>query len=280
MAGFIDRIKVWTETKKVAEELAAAGRVLPSEKLTPDSVPHVAGAAGSPHTALSIDNVDCIEAGLALQAEGLNPVVLNLSDDREAGGCIDLGSGAQEESIWRRTAVCATQLQSFYPLKCEAIYSPSVLVLRRPEREFYAWYAEAERPVVSFIACPAIKMPQWVVSAEEPDGDLSLRAGLDQTGGLLIHQGDLKDRDKMELAKRLRLILRIAAAKGHDAVVLGAMGCGAWGNPPRAVARVFASVLPEFDGVFKKIVIAILSAPGSRPHILQAFTSVFDAVLG
>jgi uncharacterized protein (TIGR02452 family) len=261
MAGFIDRIKVWTETKAVAEELAAAGRVLPSEKLTPDSVPHVAGAAGAPHTALSIDNVDCIEMALTLQTEGLNPVVLNLSDDRDAGGCIDLGSGAQEESIWRRTAVCATQLQSFYPLKCEAIYSPSVLVLRRPEREFYVWYAEAERPRVSFIACPAIKMPQWVASAEEPDGDLGLR-------------------DKMELGKRLRLILRVAAAKGHDSVVLGAMGCGAWGNPPRAVARVFAAVLPEFDGVFKKIVIAILSPPGGRSTIMGAFTSVFDAVLG
>lgn len=257
---YIDRIKVWQETKAVATAIAAT--VPGSEKLTPIDFPPGPVRNRGHHTELSIDNVDCIEAGLAMAADGLNPVVLNLSDDREAGGCIDLGSGAQEESLWRRTALCVTQLQSFYPLcaggKTEAIYSPDVPVLRQSEATGYAWYPDTARPTLSFIACPAIKMPQWVESAEEPDGDL-------------------KDVDKMRLGKRLRLILRIAEAKGHDAVVLGAMGCGAWGNPPRAVARVFATVLPEFDGVFKRIVIAILST-GPRAHIRRAFTSVFDSV--
>jgi uncharacterized protein (TIGR02452 family) len=259
---FINRIKVWQETKAAATSIAAS--VPPSEKLTPADFPPGPVPSRGFATSVFIENVDCIEAGLAMAGEGLNPVVLNLSDDRDAGGCVDLGSGAQEESLWRRTALCVTQLQSFYPLcaggTVEAIYSPAVSVLRRSESAGYAWYTDTERPTMSFIACPAIKMPHWVASAEEPDGDL-------------------KDSDKMRLSKRLRLILRIAAAKGHDAVVLGAMGCGAWGNPPRAVARVFATVLPEFDGVFKQIVIAILSG-GPRPHILTAFTSVFDAVLG
>lgn len=259
---FIDRIKVWQETKAAA--IAIAASVPPSEKLTPADFPPGPVAQHGYITELGIENVDCIEAGLTMAAEGMNPVVLNLSDDRDAGGCIDLGSGAQEESLWRRTALCVTQTAAFYPLcvggTTEAIYSPTVPVLRRSEAAGYAWYADTARPTMSFIACPAIKMPHWVASAEEPDGDL-------------------KDADKMRLGKRLRLILRIAAEKGHDAVVLGAMGCGAWGNPPRAVARVFAKVLPEFDGVFKKITIAILSS-GQRHHILTAFTSVFDSVFG
>lgn len=257
---FINRIKIWQETKAAATAIATT--VPPSEKLTPSDFPpeHIASRGFT--TLVSIKNVDCIEAGLAMAANGMNPVVLNLSDDRDAGGCVDLGSGAQEESLWRRTALCVTQLQSFYPLcaggSTEAIYSPSVPVLRKAEAAGYEWYAD--KPTISFIACPAIKMPHWVDSAVDRDGDL-------------------KDADKMRLGKRLRLILRIAAAKGHDAVVLGAMGCGAWNNPPRAVARVFATILPEFDGVFKTITIAILSS-GPRPHILTAFTSVFDSVLG
>lgn len=259
-AMFIDRIKVWQETKAAATAIAAT--VPPSEKLTPADFPPGPAPSRGYITELGIENVDCIEAGLAMTAEGLNPVVLNLSDDRDAGGCVDLGSGAQEESLWRRTALCVTQTGAFYPLcvggTTEAIYSPAVPVIRRSEAARYAWYTDTERPTMSFIACPAIKMPHWVESVEEPDGDL-------------------KDSDKIRLSKRLRLILRIAAAKGHDAVVLGAMGCGAWSNPPRAVARVFATVLPEFDGMFKKITIAILSS-GPRPHILRAFTQVFDSV--
>lgn len=212
-------------------------------------------------TDVEIKNVECINEGLRLKEhEGMRPLVLNLSDNRVAGGCIELGSGAQEESLWRRTALCVTQLQSFYPLGVEAIYSPGVPVLRGSEQEYYEWYPSVR--TIDFIACPAIRFPQWVHTSEEPDGDLS-------------------QKDKRELAERLRLILRVAAVKGHDAVVLGAMGCGAWGNPPRAVARVFAKVLPEFDGVFKKIVIAILNTSGMGPSKTQiAFESVFDEVFG
>lgn len=255
-APFLDRIRVWQETKAAAERIA--DRVPPSEKILPDMVAHVALIRGFAGTDIEIKNVECINEGLRLkEEEGMRPVVLNLSDNRDAGGCVEMGSGAQEESLWRRTALCVTQLQSFYPLSRSAIYSPRVPVLRASEAEFYRWYPVPKE--MDFIACPAIRFPQWVRTPEEPEGDLS-------------------PENKEELAARLRLILQIAAAKGHDAVVLGAMGCGAWGNPPRAVARVFARVLPEFNSVFKKIVIAILNTNHTSGKTQKAFKDVFDEV--
>lgn len=168
--------------------------------------------------------------------------------------CEHQGRATLLAQLWRRTALCVTQLQSFYPLGVEAIYSPDVPVIRASELEGYEWYPTPR--IIDFIACPAIRFPQWVITEEEPEGDLG-------------------EKDKLELADRLRLIMRVAAVKGHNAVVLGAMGCGAWGNPPRAVARIFAKVLTEFDGVFKKIVIAILNTSGSG-KIQEAFESVFS----
>ncbi len=71
---FIDRINVWQETKAAATVIA--GVVPPSEKLTPtDFSPNTVLLRGFT-TDVSIENVDCIEAGLAMAAEGLNPVVL------------------------------------------------------------------------------------------------------------------------------------------------------------------------------------------------------------
>lgn len=244
------RIQVWKETQAAAHVPSIASRVAPSEKLTTADMPSVFPARMCVHTDVAIEDVDCLDAALRMESVGLRPAVLTLADDEEAGGGVARGSGAQEESLWRRTALCMTQLQSMYPLERAVIYSPAVPVLRRSERDEYAWL---DPPMImTFLACAGLRMP------------------------MRTPEGGMCESDIEELTERLRLILRVAAVKGHDAVVLGAMGCGAWRNPPRAVARVFARVLPEFDGVFKEICIAILTTDRSTGSVLRAFHDVFD----
>jgi len=77
---------------------------------------------------------------------------------------------------------------------------------------------------------------------------------------------------------KARLILRCAALKGHDAVVMGALGCGAWRNPPQHVAEVFSGVLsePEFRGRFAKIVFAILKPVNDITDNFEAFSRLFQ----
>lgn len=232
---FMERIKVWKETAEAAHKVGAP----PSLKFVPADVEKAQSRGWE--TLIRVVDADCLDTARGMISRGLRPVVLNLSDDGWAGGAVDIGSGAQEESLWRRTALCATQTQDFYPLGRSLIYSPAVSVLRDTEQYDYAWLP---RPwLVDFIACPAIKYPRWVASEEEPTGDL-------------------KPDDKEELAARLRLIMDVAAKMGNDSVVLGPMGCGAWKNPPRAVARVFQRILPEYAGCFREIVIAALTTSG------------------
>jgi uncharacterized protein (TIGR02452 family) len=50
----------------------------------------------------------------------------------------------------------------------------------------------------------------------------------------------------------------VAKIHGHDTVIFGAMGCGAWQNPAKCVARVFKEVLQEYDGWISNYVFAIL----------------------
>ena len=57
---------------------------------------------------------------------------------------------------------------------------------------------------------------------------------------------------------RVKAVLNAAAMSGHTNLVLGAWGCGAFGNPPTHVARIFKEELESYQGVFAAVVFAII----------------------
>ena len=65
---------------------------------------------------------------------------------------------------------------------------------------------------------------------------------------------------------KMRTIFRIGLQHGHDSLVLGALGCGAFANPPHHIARLFHEVMEELEFVnkYKLIVFAILDDHNSH----------------
>lgn len=61
------------------------------------------------------------------------------------------------------------------------------------------------------------------------------------------------------LYRKLVVVLMAAAMEGFDTVVLGAFGCGAFGNSPAMVSEVMKNILEEdrFKGVFSHIIFPI-----------------------
>ena len=61
------------------------------------------------------------------------------------------------------------------------------------------------------------------------------------------------------------MALHAAKASGHANLVLGAWGCGAFGNPTAAVASLFREQLmaKTFRGAFERVVFAILDPLGT-----------------
>ncbi|KAJ7765555.1 hypothetical protein B0H14DRAFT_2970744, partial [Mycena olivaceomarginata] len=67
------------------------------------------------------------------------------------------------------------------------------------------------------------------------------------------------------MREKIKCVFRAAAAQGCRRLVLGAFGCGAFGNPPAEVAKLFRRVLlgrdgnggGEFLGCFDEVTFAI-----------------------
>jgi len=214
-------------------------------------------------------NQDCILVTRDLVEQGYNPALLNMASLYHPGGGVLQGSSAQEEDLCRRSTLAISLYQFSLPggrygdladmvgVKRRAerypmdntyggIYSPGITFFRGTRDEGYVLLDNPFRAAVISVAS---------LNYNPKHGHNSLDAN-----------GNIPEADKPVLKEKIRTILRIGILKGHDSLVLGALGCGAFCTPPAQMARLFHQVLDEeeFRGRFSKIVFAIIDSPSSN----------------
>lgn len=205
-------------------------------------------------TEIRVENKDCVLAAKELIDTGYNPAMLNLADLYTPGGLVEYGSGAQEENLCRRSNLILSLYQfsharihqypdlglwqnaDQYPMdeRYGGIYSGIVTFFRGPES---AGSQLEENPYnIPVISVAALSGP---------------RIGVD--GMMLPEETEIT-------LEKMRTIFRIGQAHFHDSLVLSAMGCGAFANPPAHIAKLFHQVIEEdeFKDKFKLIDFAIL----------------------
>lgn len=201
-------------------------------------------------TVVEVQNIDCLYAGVQLKEQGYNPAVLNMASRRNPGGGVATGAGAQEETLFRRTNLFRSlyQFAPFagmyrikrshyqYPLDWNfgGVYTPDAIYFRESEQKGYALL---DNPVsLSFITVAGMNRPDLTTS------------------------GMIANHHVEPIKNKIRTIFRIGLIHRHDSLVLGALGCGAFRNPPRHVAQLFHEVMEEleFKNKYRKIVFAIL----------------------
>jgi len=222
---FQKNINIWNDTIKKCSNIPKPPKSIKYTLLTQNITPKFK------NTHISIQNIDSIDCAHILQKNGLNPVTLNMADNNFPGGQVYLGSGAQEESLFRRTNYFQTlNLETnFYPLKNEElIYSPQVTIIKDKNGNDLQQYYN-----LSFIACPGIKKPN-------------------------LENNQFNNNDKMLFINKIKNILNTAYIHNHDSIVLSALGCGAWECPPEEVALLFKETITEYKNAFKCIIFAIL----------------------
>jgi len=160
--------------------------------------------------------------------------VLNMACYNSLGGGYKSGAGAQEENLCRRTNLVKHLGLLEYPLDIGTCsFSENVVYLRGSESEGYPRLDVDQRCTFAVLSSAAYRMPP------------------------LTPQGHLTAAHAAGTYLTISAILRTAKEFNLDTVVLSAFGCGAYGNPPADVARLFKFAIKNesFRGT---IVFAIL----------------------
>jgi uncharacterized protein (TIGR02452 family) len=230
MNGFEhDRIIVWNQTKEKYKKLEQ----FHSEKFC--GLDFIIPLKQYLNTKITFMKSDMIAEAVRLKLLGKKPLVLNMADWYHAGGCVDIGSAAQEEECFRRSNYFKTLIQDFYPLgKLDTILSKNVEYYRQGANVGYIYM---ENPVkLDMIAAPAIQSPQ-----------------ITKDNKMFLYKDDI-----MLMEDKIRMLVQIGVKNGNNILVLSAWGCGAFACPPYHIAKIFKRVLKEYNGVFEEIIFAIL----------------------
>ncbi|AUG78864.1 hypothetical protein CFP65_4103 [Kitasatospora sp. MMS16-BH015] len=184
-----------------------------------------------------------------VEAGGRHVGVLNFASARNPGGGYLRGSKAQEEDLCRSALLyhCLLAAPDYYEAhrastdlrySHRVIFSPAVPVIRDDHRELL------ERPYpVSFLTSPAPNAGQLALRSEGRPVDV-----------------------RAELVERAGRVLAVAERHGVRELVLGAWGCGVFGNDPAEVAEAFAQALGSHGAAFDTVVFAVWDRSPVSPN--------------
>ncbi|KIW14370.1 hypothetical protein PV08_07152 [Exophiala spinifera] len=173
-----------------------------------------------------------------------NVAVLNMASPLVPGGGFLNGATAQEESLCNRTTLYPALKDEFYRLpEVGAIWTEDVLVFRDHTGQDLG---KGDRWWVDVISAAMLRFPDVEDTTDEDKKYASQ-----------------KDRDTA--GRQIKCLMDILQAKGVEKCVLGAWGCGAYGNPVMEIANAFNKVIlgdgrdskTKHWGNLKEIVFAI-----------------------
>ncbi len=219
--------------------------------LPPDAPLPPPGPAAFAETRVQVSNETTLGAGRRLVAAGRRPLALNFANGVAPGGGFLHGARAQEEALCRSSALFAT-------LDGDAMYAHHA---RSGTYESSDWLIlSPDVPVFRDDQGAALDAP-WLLSFATCAAPYEPRVGQPRAGDLL--------------EARIRRVLDVARAFGYESLVLGAWGCGAFGNDPRRTARDFRAALEGLHaGAFREVVFAITDWSPER-RFLGPFRDAF-----
>lgn len=190
--------------------------------------------------------IDMVEGGTLeisnILSSKYKVAALNFADGKKPGGWPEFGCLTQEENICR----CSNMYEALTTTKCDEyyysvnrandndglctgtlIYLPNVTVFRDDNT-----YAPIEPKQYDIITCPA---PSCTFTNDKK--------------ALNVYRD------------RIKSIVSSAIIYNVDCIVLGAWGCGAFGQDRHLIAKAFAMELKKYSKYFKKVVFAMRPTP-------------------
>lgn len=214
-------------------------------------------------TEIIVDDIDSVSAIFKYRKISIDGrmAVLNFSSYKNPGGMFINGSKAQEECLCHESFLynVLSQKQDFYNWNNghknkalylnRALYTPNILFVRKNND-----YLKTE----SIKSCD-------VITCAAPNKSAAQK-----------YQNVSNGENTKVLKSRIKFIFDIAKDNNVETLILGAYGCGVFGQNPTEVAMIFRECLEiTHKNCFDKVVFAI---PEGKDGNLEAFKKVIEII--
>lgn len=216
-------------------------------------------------TQFAIQNETTLQGAqrLALSKQFQTIVALNFASAKNPGGGFLSGSQAQEESLARSSALYHSLLKA-----------PDYYQFHRNYRSS----SYTHRMILSPY-CPIFRADTGELLSE-PYSITFITSAAPNAGALLKNSPEELQNLPTILRERAARVLALAVDFGTDALVLGAWGCGVFGNDPQQVAEIFYSLFQpggEFENRFTTVLFSVLDT-SKYQLTYQAFNQIIRAL--
>ncbi len=197
-------------------------------------------------------NSDTVSAALEYSKRG-RTAILNMASYKRPGGGVANGAKAQEECLFRCSNLFKVIPSTHYPLNVnEGLYTRDAVFFKDKD------YSKIEPFKVDVITVAAINL-----SKDNPKEVL-----------------DSYDRITMD---KMRLMFDMVLQNGCENIILGAWGCGVFGNNPVNIASMFEEVMMKkknridssYSDCFENIIFAVINDHNSVGDNFDVFQKFF-----
>lgn len=273
----MERIAVFEGTRQLCRNdgklMAAIAASIAGQKLYWEEDPTMPGEPrfSSPARML-LSGKKTVQAAAPYAREGKRVFILNFASSVCPGGGVLQGAQSQEESICRVSTLYFPLTDpgtagAFYGRHWEMIragemnrrnrddiiYTPGVIAVREDAGQEKI-LPEGGRYAMDVITCAAPDLRETMDGTRYAPTEAELTAVFES---------------------RWRRILSVAAKQQAEVLILGAFGCGVFGNPPELVVEAFNHVAEPFRKHFETIEFAVYSSHKPSPNY-QAFSHITD----
>lgn len=206
-------------------------------------------------TEIILDDIDTVSAIFKYDTKDQKAAVLNFASYKNPGGQFINGSKAQEECLCHESFLynVLVKCTDYYEWNNQhknkalylnrALYTPNIVFIRKENGSMIAKYYD-----VINCACPNKSAAKKYMYVSDKENTEALRS-------------------------RIKFVLDIAKCEEVETLILGAYGCGVFGQDPMEVASIFKEYLDTTHKCFKRVIFAI---PRGKNVNYEAFEKVFE----
>lgn len=188
---------------------------------------------------ITVENIDTVSA--AIKYNQGRTAVLNMASYKRPGGGVARGARAQEESLFRCSNLTNIISQDLYPLNPdECLYTSDAVFFK----DFH------------YNQIPDFKCDVITIAAFN-----------------LSNMDMLPTTYESVTKNKIRLMCCIPSIYGVRNLILGAWGCGVYGNDPNVISSFYSSILKDegYSSLYDKVIFAIINDHNSVANNYKIF---------